>query len=304
MPGDPLTPRVLDWVRRCLGHGVEIISTRKMAGSTSSDLYALELKEGSLTYTLVLRLFTNQTWLEEEPDLAEHESAALELAAKTGLPVPTIVTKDADGSACGFQTVLMTQVSGAVNLQHADFEDWLRQMAAALAPLHSLDAEDFKWHYYSYNKPNEVQVPSWTSKPRDWERAIELVNQPAPESQISFIHRDYHPMNTLWQTGRLSGIVDWVNACRGPSSFDAAWMRINLMQMYGMQAADRFLDHYLDLCGEKAYHPYWDLMALIELLPGPPYVYEPWPVFGLKGLSSSLLIQRADDYLACVLKRV
>jgi len=45
-------------------------------------------------------------------------------------------------------------------------------------------------------------------------------------------------------------------------------------------------------------------MALMELLPGPPEVYEPWPIFGLPGLTVSLMIQRADAYLASILKDI
>ena len=184
------------------------------------------------------------------------------------------------------------------------FEDWLRQMAAALIPIHAISAATFHWEYTPYNKPEELSIPGWSKNPRNWERAIEIVNQPAPDSLVSFIHRDYHPMNTLWQGQTLSGIVDWVNACRGPVSFDAAWMRLNLMAMYGVKAAETFLGFYRAMSTEEtSYHPYWDLMALIETLPGPPEVYEPWPVFGLNNLSAPLLMERTEQYLECVLQK-
>ena len=67
--------------------------------------------------------------------------------------------------------------------------------------------------------------------------------------------------------------------------------------MYGLQAADRLRDLAIEICGPSVWHPYWDLMALIELLPGPPEVYTPWPQFGLDGLTSSLLSTRTEDYL-------
>lgn len=294
--------QVTDWIITQLGKQVEIKEIVRLQGSTSSDLFMLQIRERTRESKLVLRLLTNQEWLQTEPDLAEHEAAALELARKSGVSVPEVVAWDAHGLKCGLPAVLMTTVPGEVNLQPQNLDGWLRQMAAALQPLHALDAEGFRWNYFAYNDVEMLDVPPWSAQPHLWERAIERVNQPAPTSKYCFIHRDYHPMNTLWKGDTLSGVVDWVNACRGPAAFDLAWNRLNLMQMYGLEAADHLRDYAVELCGAEVWHPYWDLMALIELLPGPPEIYEPWPVFGLRNLSLPLLIQRADHYLESILK--
>ncbi|MRS02254.1 aminoglycoside phosphotransferase family protein [bacterium] len=195
----------------------------------------------------------------------------------------------------------MTAVPGKVKLQPRNFDGWLKQMSAVLQPLHALDAQDFGWQYFTYNNVNKLELPAWSAKPELWRRAIEMVNQPPPPTRHCFIHRDYHPMNTLWQGEVLSGVVDWVNACRGPAPFDLAWNRLNLMQMYGLEAADRLREHAIALGGREVWHPYWDLMALIEMLPGPPAVYAPWPVSGLKNLSVPLLTQRTDEYLESII---
>ena len=297
-----LAPQITDWIYSHLDSTAEIKSIKKLGGSTSSDLYSIGILEGSTGFNLVLRLFTNLEWLSHEPDLAKHEAEALKLARKTNLPVPMLVGWDADGQACGVPAVLMTEVPGHVNLQPTDEDGWLRQMAAALQPLHELDAEGFAWQYFPYNDLKALQVPAWTNQPKAWETAIEIVNQPAPPSMMCFIHRDYHPMNTLWQGQKLSGIVDWVNACRGPAAFDLAWNRINLVQMVGLETADHLRHHALNLCGKEVWHPYWDLTALIEVLPGPPEVYPPWEEFGLRGLSPVLLISRIEEYLSALLK--
>ena len=292
-----LPPHITSWVRSALGSTSTTDYIRQLQGSTSAELFLLDISEGGKTTQLVLRLLTNRQWLLEEPGLAEHEAGALRLASQSGLPVPQLIAFDAHGSRCGLPAVLMTRVQGEVNLLPADFDGWLRQMAAALAPLHALDADDLKWKYYSYNKPEKLTVPVWSARPDLWQKAIQIVNQPAPPTRHCFIHRDYHPMNTLWQGLTLSGIVDWINACRGPEPYDLAWNRLNLMSMYGLQAADRLRDLAIEICGTSVWHPYWDLMALIELLPGPLEVYPPWPQFGLDGLTSTLLCTRAEDYL-------
>lgn len=299
-----LSQPINNWIQSQIGSQAKIREAIRLKGSTSSDLYTIRICDKSHEFNLVLRLLTNQAWLIDEPDLAEHEAAALCMAKLSGLTVPEVIAWDADGQYCGVPAVLMTQVPGNVDLQPQDFDGWLKQMAAALLPLHELDAADFEWQYYTYNKVKTLKVPSWSAQPHLWERAIEIVNQPPPSTKYCFIHRDYHPMNTLWKGGNLSGVVDWVNACRGPAPFDLAWNRLNLMQMYGVEAADRLRDHAVDICSTDAWHPYWDLMALIELLPGPPNVYEPWHVFGLQGLSVPLMMQRTDAYLVSGLNSI
>jgi aminoglycoside phosphotransferase (APT) family kinase protein len=299
-----LSLQIIDWIKTQLGSQSEIQNIARLQGSTSSDLYTLQISEKSREYKLVLRLLTNQQWLIDEPDLAEHEAAALAMAKRSGLNVPEVVAWDADGQHCGVPAVLMTQVPGKVDLHPQDFDGWLKQMAAVLLPLHALGAEDFEWQYYSYNNLKTLNVPSWSTKPDLWQKAIEIVNQPPPPTKYCFIHRDYHPMNTLWHADSLSGVVDWVNACRGPAPFDLAWNRLNLMQMYGVTTASRLRDHAVAICGNEIWHPYWDLMALIELLPSPPEVYAPWLVFGLQDITSELLKQRADEYLLSVISSI
>ena len=45
-------------------------------------------------------------------------------------------------------------------------------------------------------------------------RAAAIVAAGPPPGPVTLIHRDFHPLNTLWSRGRLTGIVDWSAACR------------------------------------------------------------------------------------------
>ena len=81
------------------------------------------------------------------------------------------------------------------------------------------------------------------------------------------IHRDYHPENTLWARGRLTGVVDWTQASHGPRELDLAHMRWNRVADHGQQAADHFLACYQATTGTPLRdQPYWDLVALLDLL--------------------------------------
>ena len=139
--------------------------------------------------------------------------------------------------------------------------------------------------------------------PARWERAIEFWLKAEPESRAVFIHRDYHPTNVLWHGDAVSGVVDWINACRGPAGVDVAHCRTNLAQMYGPEAADRFLDAYLDVADGFAYDPYWDVDSVLDMcLPQPTY-YEPWQHFGLGLIAPDEMRRRVDAHLERVMMR-
>jgi len=111
-------------------------------------------------------------------------------------------------------------------------------------------------------------------------------------------------MNMLFNGDRLAGVIDWANACVGPVGIDVAWCRQYLVGMYGVEAADRFLVHCQSaMQAYWTYHPFWDLIAFVELLPGPPDVYPPWLDFGLPHLTNELMLERDEHYLASLLDR-
>ena len=297
-----LSPKTNDWIQSSIGSAAVIKSVAKLKGSTSSDLYSITLAEDAAERLVVLRLFTNRNWLSHEPDLAVHEAAALQAIVGLDLPVPHLVAFDADGSHCGSPALLMTHLPGRVNLQPVDFDAWLLEQAKVLHTLHTLPVKDFRWHYSPYVKPKTAVIPKWSSIPLKWLRAINAAQEPPPASTSCFIHRDFHPTNILWRGSTLTGVVDWVNACLGPADFDAAWMRINLVQMYGLPAADRFLQHYSSLTQEsQPYSPFWDLMALMEFTSNAPGLYPPWRQFGLAQLTNLIIRQRLEEHLLTVL---
>ncbi len=108
-------------------------------------------------------------------------------------------------------------------------------------------------------------VPAWSRRDASWRRAHEhLATSRFPQAPSRFIHRDLHPANVLWSRGRVSGVVDWVNGCRGPIEADIAITRVNLALVAGASAADAFLN----ACGPDVvagYDPVWDLTVACSM---------------------------------------
>ena len=169
----------------------------------------------------------------------------------------------------------------------------------------ALTLEKLPWKYQRYNEGETLTVPQWSREPKAWKKVIEGVEAPPPPYRECFVHRDYHPSNVLWYGGEVSGIVDWVNGCRGPAGIDVAWCRHNLANLHGVEVADEFLATYATIAGSAfQYDPYWDCMSVVELLPGPPSMYDGWKASDFPEIDDALMRERVDRYVASLVARL
>lgn len=290
------------WIETAAGG--DVASLALMPGATSCLLHRVEIVGVAGSRTLMLRRFHDAKWVGEEPEIALREAMSLQQATRAGLPVPQIVAIDAKGEHCGVPATLVTEIAGRVVLNPDDRHGWLRGLAEAAARIHRVDAGGFRWRYRRYNERDRLEIPRWSKLPNVWRKAIEVVQGPAPDYSECFVHRDYHPSNVLWENGHVSGIVDWVNGCRGPAGIDVAWCRHNLANLHDVSVADEFLRYYEAAAGsEFTYNPYWDLMSVVELLPGPPAMYRGWEDL-MSPISSTVMRERIDNYVMSVVDRI
>lgn len=300
------------WLARATGVKPESVRLRRMRGSTSATLYQLWDGSGKVADRFVLRLFTLKPWLDEEPDLARHEAAALPEAAKTGLPVPQLLdylpgpspTSPDDPVGFGAPAVLMSWLPGRVELAPSDEEAWLRALAAVLARVHAHDGAGFAWLYGSWVAPQNVTVPAWAADVALWEAAVEAHRNWRPERDAgdsAFLHRDFHPLNLLFAGSggslRVTGVVDWVNACLGPVAVDVAHCRMDLVLLRGVAAADRFAGQYRQLTGNDVSDPYWDLDAVFDMAVPEASFHAPWADFGVAPMPAPLLRARVEEFV-------
>jgi aminoglycoside phosphotransferase (APT) family kinase protein len=179
----------------------------------------------------------------------------------------------------------------------SDLGSFLGQLARVLPVVHAVDPDRAVRTvppYRPYYERDQLDVPGWTQRPSVWQRAIELATATPPGDACAFIHRDYHPGNTLWASGKLTAIVDWTSASWGPAAVDLAHMRANLAMSYGLEAADIFLDAYYATVGVSQRHdPYWDIRAPVDFLPELPF----------EG-TSNLQLARLEDFVAVALATI
>jgi aminoglycoside phosphotransferase (APT) family kinase protein len=256
-----LSEPVLRWVSDVVG--ARPIGSEDLAGATSSSVFSLTFSDGTKR---VLRLHTNDDWLADEPDLAAREATALRALAHSSVVAPALIAVDEVGEFCGRPAILMTELAGKPDASNRSAAR-LRALAEALPPLHAQPIPDGLPVFAPYQEAAQRAVPAWTSIPDVWSAAIDLCASPSPSGPTVFLHRDYHPGNVLFEGDRLTGVVDWVNACAGPPEIDIAHCRINIALAHGVEAADEFavIATGLRTDVDPKRQAYWDLVDCLDL---------------------------------------
>jgi aminoglycoside phosphotransferase (APT) family kinase protein len=219
----------------------------------------------------VLRRWVRPEWRIQDPDYTvEREVAALSLLERAAAPTPRVVATDPDGAEAGEPALLMTFLSGGHPPDRLiDVDASVRQWAQAQLSFQAVDPTGSAVPAYEgYHDLSDRRPPADALDPALWHRGMEYLAVTPEPTGTTFLHRDYHPANTLWSGGRLTAVVDWANASVGHPDQDTGHMRWNLTVSYGRDVADRFRDAVCALSG-RPYDPFWDVRAIVDLvIPG------------------------------------
>jgi aminoglycoside phosphotransferase (APT) family kinase protein len=267
-PSDP-PDQVLQWMISELGRGARVLRVQPMAVSSTAQ-HAIDIIDRSgRVHRLVLRRYVDADRLANDPWYRpDREVEALRIVAEADIPAPRLIAEDAAASVCDVPTLLLTRIPGRqIGAHPVDLERYLRRAAEVLSVIHAIAPSTAARLpvYAPYEPPSTLSIPFWSSRPELWTRVLEVLAGPAPEDEGCFIHRDYHAGNILFARGRITGVVDWPTACRGPRSIDVARMRLNLVGDFEAEVASRFLDLYGQQAGAGWRHePYWDLLDAVD----------------------------------------
>ena len=276
----------LRWAAAPFGPGSRVTAVRPLPSAWLANHAVDVVDAAGATHRLVLRRWARPGWDAEDPDFtAAREAAILDLLAPTPVPAPGLVAADPDAAACDVPALLLTRLPGGPPDLQADPGPLVEGLAAALPPIHAVAVPEAEAKggpvtpdpaaerrarvvpgYHRFYEPEQLHPPAWSARPGLWARAFEVAAGPPPDGQACFIHRDYHPANTLWSGGRLTGVVDWIGGSWGPPSVDLGHMRVNLVRDLGLEVADRFLAAHRALTGFD-HHPYWDVASAVDCAP-------------------------------------
>jgi aminoglycoside phosphotransferase (APT) family kinase protein len=296
-------PDPLSWVEQVTGG--KVTRAERLRGGWTSEMRRvdIDLPQGSSTF--VLRTFIDEFFVKHAHGLLTREAKVLEQLANTGVPAAELVGLDAEARYCDHPSLLMTLLPGSVHVEEAGAADRALLLARQLAAIHRVEVEDRPREYQPWTAPDRVRVPSTTSRPGVWAAAVDYLRREPPEYEGAFLHRDFHPGNVLFDGGRVSGVVDWVETSWGPVDLDVAHCATALALLHGVEAGRDFSRLYAaaggrDLAGRDD-HRHWLLLDALAFAPDAEKVAEPWRDLGRADLTPGLLQERLELYLETVL---
>jgi len=236
------------------------------------------------------------------------EVAAMQLAAEAGIPVPELLGHD-DGTATGWTLVLMSRVAGSSFIPAEPASARLRMLGAAaakissvqLAPTAALPVRTQPTPLADFARMRREQDASELL--REAEEAV--ARRPPTAARHGLVHGDLWHGNTLWDDGRLAGIVDWDCAGTGAAGVDLGSLRCDAALCYGPSAPDEVLRGWEEEAGRPAADvAYWDAVAALASPPDLGWFVAAVSSQGRPDLNRPLMLERREEFLRQALDRL
>ncbi|KPN21587.1 aminoglycoside phosphotransferase [Arthrobacter sp. Edens01] len=214
-----------------------------------------------------------------------HELPVLDRIAPLWELVPRLVVH---GHEEGYPVIVTTALPGSTPAPDLPLDAVAKQMASALARIHSLDGQGLREdHPAPAAGESAIAVQA-----RNELKTLDL-------SERVLTHHDFWCGNAVWQGDVLTGVVDWSGARHAPRGLDIAWCRQDLILLGSTEAAQTFLGEYRRLSGlEVSDIAAWDVLAAAQAHP----VVETWAPnyhgIGRLDITPGVLRQRLDRWIA------
>lgn len=303
---------VIDAVIQQVSPGSALANLRRMKGGLGCGMHELTvLTTDGKRDKFVIRRYSDQI-LSEYPDVVERELTFLRLLESTPVNAPRVIYSDSTGSLLGVPGMIQSRVRGRSILSPTNLNNWLDELARGLATLHEIDISNINLEFpgdhdqSARDHHNSAGQIKRTREHAFGKEAWDLCEQHWPTSSEKVLcHTDYWPGNTLWWRGKLSGIVDWEHPGVGDPTTDVSYCRQDLAILFGMDAADRFLDTYESIRGIRlATVPFWNLISGLRAMPDPSMWLTGWVELGRTDMTADLVRKRHNEFVKQAMTKV
>ena len=227
----------LEEVRRLAGSSAVILDVARLEGGQHSDTWRVDT--GDPPFSVVVRQFPIA-----DP-AACHEQRVLRALDGLGGLAPVALGGDLHGHWSAHPTSLIGWLDGEPDITPSDPQMWARELGRALAAVHAFPDHrlaDLPSVFDRRGSQAELHGPLAPGVLSRWSQIIG-----SPEV---LTHCDYWSGNVVWRDRRLTGIVDWSGAARGPRGYDLGWCRLDLVLLFDERIADVFLAAYEAAIGQ------------------------------------------------------
>ncbi len=279
-------PQLIAWAEGVLGGRIESVRGLRAGGSP----WLLETS----TQPAVMRVGTA-----DDIALLRVEHTGLELAARTGVPVPRVLATEFSGDPAALLMEMMPG-SSAIPLERPPLR--LRALGAAAALLHAVPmpaAARLPRRDRPIGPVDFDRLRAETPAQELLQRAEEARDSYRPRSDEGFVHDDLWQGNALWDGDRLTALVDWECAGVGPAGVDLGALRLDAAMCFDVDAGDDVLAGWEAEAGRRADDvAYWDVVAALSTPPDVGWFAGTISAQGRPDLTRELLEQRRNRFLS------
>lgn len=290
-----LSSETLAWAAEVLGGDVTVVRGLREGGSP----WLIQ----TASTTAVLRVATDV-----HADNVKTEVAAMQHAAKTGLPAPKLLGHRY-ASQAGPALVLTTHVVGSSQIPMTSDTERLRMLGAIAARISAVEV------------PSVPELPLRTGPigDMDWvalrqkhgaseilQKAEKAISRFKPASEeVVFVHGDLWHGNTLWDGSALTAILDWDASGIGSPGIDLGSFRLDAALCYGLAEAQHVLAGWEEEAGRCARDiAYWDIVAALATPPEMSWVLPAMVDQGRSDLNAEILTKRREDFIVQALAQL
>jgi len=229
-----------------------LLSAELLAGGVSSHIRKLVFQTARGIEAVVER---HPKVMPGKPPPAERaalEAALLARLPELGIPAPRLRRFEAP------DTLVLDFLEGVTDPPPGAPGSLIGPMARLLTALHRPGPEDGLPAMRTFTDPLP-DLKAWRPDlfPAD---APARPACPPHAGPPRLLHGDFWTGNLLWREGRLTGLMDWEDACLGDPMAELAAARCDLHRLYGVAAADALADAYAALAPvDRARLAWWDL---------------------------------------------
>ncbi|MDP9181978.1 MAG: aminoglycoside phosphotransferase family protein [Actinomycetota bacterium] len=254
---EPPTRRILEWVGHRVHAGARVTAVAPLQGGITAHMDRITVEFPMGLVDVVLRRWPTEDLTE---GLVAREAAALAAVRGHGVPAPELLGMDEDGAETGVRCTLTSALAGQPDLNPADLQVWLGQLASTQAAIHAVPKHPQTQWDEEYGDGAPTPSPDRYGiryRPLEWlvdaglrEAAREAASGPLGDERV-LVHGDYQHFNTLWCDGRLTGVVDWPNGGTGNRGSDVGHCRLNVAVLFDAKTAGDYLVMYERAAGGR-----------------------------------------------------
>jgi aminoglycoside phosphotransferase (APT) family kinase protein len=227
----------LEEVRRLAGSSAVVVDVARLQGGQHADTWRVDTDNPAVS--AVVRQFPTGD------SAACREQLVLRTLDGLGGLAPVLLGGDLDRQWSEHPTTLISWLDGEANITPSDPDGWARELGRALALVHAVPSDRLAGLPSVFDGRGSLPMLSGPLAATVRSRWSQIIGVPEV-----LTHTDYWSGNVVWRYGRLTGIVDWSGASRGPRGYDLGWCRLDLILLFDERVADVFLAAYEAAAGQ------------------------------------------------------